>query len=102
MIEGSITIAGAIFLFIFAPRSVQKSKWYSQGEKELAEQRLAEDTEERDDRFRWNDAKAQLLHWPTWAFAFLALMYGVGVASSSNFLPVSDVTIENAQDPWLT
>ncbi|KAF3392996.1 hypothetical protein DPV78_010172 [Talaromyces pinophilus] len=87
LIEGSITIAGAIFLFIFAPRSVQKSKWYSQGEKELAEQRLAEDTEERDDRFRWNDAKAQLLHWPTWAFAFLALMYGVGVASSSNFLP---------------
>lgn len=50
---------------------------------------------ERDDRFRWNDAKAQVLHWPTWAFAFLTLMYGVGVASSSNFLPVCDVTIQN-------
>ncbi|CRG88702.1 putative transporter C1039,04 [Talaromyces islandicus] len=87
LIEGSITVAGAIILFLCAPRGVQTSRWYSQGEKDLAKKRLAQDTEERDNRFRWNDAKAQLLHWPTWAYAFLALMYGVGVASSSNFLP---------------
>ncbi|SPO05193.1 related to putative tartrate transporter [Cephalotrichum gorgonifer] len=87
LIEGSITVAGAIFLFAFAPRSVEKSGWYTEEEKTLAKKRLEEDTEEKDKQFRWSDAKAQLLHGPTWAFAFLALMYGVGVASSSNFLP---------------
>lgn len=89
IIEGSITLAVAIFLFAFAPRSPEKSSWYTEQERRLARARLEEDSQDQDKQFRWDDAKKQLKHWPTWAYAFLALMYGVGVASSSNFLPVS-------------
>ncbi|WYZ46061.1 hypothetical protein EsH8_IX_000286 [Colletotrichum jinshuiense] len=87
IIEGAITIAVAVFLYFFAPRSPEKCRWYTDNERRLAKLRLEEDSQDQDKKFRWEDAKKQLQHWPTWAFAFLALMYGVGVASSSNFLP---------------
>ncbi|KAI1763201.1 MFS general substrate transporter [Hypoxylon sp. FL1150] len=70
LIEGSITILVAIYLWTFAPKSPETSRWYTEEEE-----------------FLWDDANKQLEHWPTWVFAFMALMYGVGVASSSNFLP---------------
>lgn len=88
IIEGSITVAVAVYLWIFAPRSPETSRWYTEEEVKLAKNRLEQDSQDHDTEFRWYDAKKQLKHWPTWAFAFMALMYGVGVASSSNFLPV--------------
>lgn len=87
LIEGSITVVVATYLYIFAPRSPEKSRWYTDNEVKLAKYRLEQDSQDQDKEFRWDDAKKQLKHWPTWAFAFMALMYGVGVASSSNFLP---------------
>ncbi|KAI0385898.1 MFS general substrate transporter [Hypomontagnella monticulosa] len=87
LIEGSITVIVAIYLYIFAPQSPEKSRWYTEEEVKLAKYRLEQDSQDQDRAFRWEDAKKQLKHWPTWAFAFMALMYGVGVASSSNFLP---------------
>ncbi|KAI1775647.1 MFS general substrate transporter [Hypoxylon cercidicola] len=87
LIEGSITIAVSAYLWIFAPRSPETSRWYTEEEVRLAKNRLEQDSQDQDTKFRWDDAKKQLKHWPTWAFAFMALMYGVGVASSSNFLP---------------
>lgn len=89
LIEGAITLGVAIFLYLCAPRSPDKSPWFTDQERRLAKARLEEDSQDQDKEFRWEDAKKQLKQWPTWAFAFLALMYGVGVASSSNFLPVS-------------
>lgn len=83
------TIGVAIYLYIFAPRSPAKSRWYTEEEVRLAQIRLEEDSQDIDKKFRWSDAKDQLLQWQTWVFAWMALMYGVGVASSSNFLPVS-------------
>ncbi|KAI2623629.1 MFS general substrate transporter [Hypomontagnella submonticulosa] len=87
LIEGSITVVVAIYLYIFAPQSPEKSRWYTEEEVRLAKHRLEQDSQDQDKAFRWEDAKKQLKHWPTWVFAFMALMYGVGVASSSNFLP---------------
>ncbi|KAI0147947.1 MFS general substrate transporter [Hypoxylon sp. NC0597] len=87
LIEGAITIVVAGYLYVFAPRSPEKSRWYTEEEVKLAKSRLEQDSQDQDKEFRWEDAKKQLKHWPTWAFAFMALMYGVGVASSSNFLP---------------
>ncbi|KAI4867497.1 MFS general substrate transporter [Hypoxylon rubiginosum] len=101
IIEGSITVAVAVYLWIFAPRSPETSRWYTEEEVKLAKNRLEQDSQDHDTEFRWYDAKKQLKHWPTWAFAFMALMYGVGVASSSNFLPTmikrltSDATTAN-------
>ncbi|KAF7562324.1 hypothetical protein G7046_g1811 [Stylonectria norvegica] len=85
--EGGITIAVAVWLFISAPRSPEKFSWLTADEKALAKARAEEDSQDRDKNFRWSDASHQLKQWQTWAFAFMALMYGVGVASSSNFLP---------------
>ncbi|GJD00492.1 major facilitator superfamily transporter [Colletotrichum higginsianum] len=87
IIEGAITIAVAIFLYLFAPRSPEKCRWFTDEDRRLAALRLEQDSQDQDKKFRWEDARRQLQHWQTWAFAFLALMYGVGVASSSNFLP---------------
>ncbi|GKT70261.1 vitamin H transporter protein [Colletotrichum tofieldiae] len=87
IIEGAITIAVAVFLYLFAPRSPEKCRWFTDEDRRLAKLRLEQDSQDQDKKFRWEDAKKQLQHWQTWAFAFLALMYGVGVASSSNFLP---------------
>ncbi|KAI2614032.1 MFS general substrate transporter [Hypoxylon fragiforme] len=88
LIEGSITIFVAIYLWIFAPRSPAESRWYSEEDVRLAQHRLELDSQDQDKVFRWDEARKQLKQWQTWAFAFMALMYGVGVASSSNFLPV--------------
>ncbi|KAK6954066.1 hypothetical protein Daesc_004028 [Daldinia eschscholtzii] len=87
LIEGAITILVAVYLYVFAPQSPEKSRWYTEDEVRLAKYRLEQDSQDQDTEFRWEEAKRQLKHWPTWAFAFMALMYGVGVASSSNFLP---------------
>lgn len=78
----------ATWLFLFAPRSHEKCRWFTPEEKRLAQHRLEEDSQDQDKYFRWSDAIDQLKMWQTWAFAFMALMYGVSVASSSNFLPV--------------
>ncbi|KAI5866822.1 MFS general substrate transporter [Durotheca rogersii] len=87
LIEGSITIFVAAYLYIFAPRSPEKSRWYTEEEVRLAKARLEQDSQDQDKKFRWGDARNQLRQWQTWVYAFMALMYGVGVASSSNFLP---------------
>lgn len=89
IIEGAITVGIAAYLYIFAPRSPEKSRFYTAEEARLAKYRLELDAQDIDKQFRWSDAKAQLRQGSTWAFAFMALMYGVGTASSSNFLPVS-------------
>ncbi|KAF4956251.1 hypothetical protein FSARC_11650 [Fusarium sarcochroum] len=87
LIEGGITISVAIYLYICAPRSPEKCTWYTREERQLAIARVEQDSQDQDKYFRWSDAIHQLKLWQTWAFAFMALMYGVGVASSSNFLP---------------
>ncbi|KAI1759520.1 MFS general substrate transporter [Hypoxylon sp. FL1150] len=97
IIEGALTIGISILLFFALPRSVQKCNWFSEEEKRIATARLQEDSQDEDKIFRWSDVKKQLLHGPTWAFAFLALMHGVGLASSSNFLPtlIERLTIDS-------
>lgn len=50
--------------------------------------RLEEDSQDMDKHFRWEDAKKETRDWTTWIFTLMPLLYGVGVASSSNFLPV--------------
>ncbi|KAI6083002.1 MFS general substrate transporter [Hypoxylon rubiginosum] len=97
IIEGALTIGISVLLFFALPRSVQKCRWFSEEEKRIAIARLQEDSQDQDKIFRWSDVKKQLLHGPTWVFAFLALMHGVGLASSSNFLPtlIKRLTIDS-------
>ncbi|CAH0058143.1 unnamed protein product [Clonostachys solani] len=87
IIEGAITVVVAAWLFVWAPRSPQKCRFFSAEEKALAQARLELDSQDQDKYFRWDEAIEQLKMWQTWVFAFMALLYGIGVASSSNFLP---------------
>lgn len=41
------------------------------------------------ENFFWKEGLRVLRDWKIWALAVSALLYGVGMASSSNFLPVS-------------
>lgn len=83
-----MTVVVAAWMFAWAPRSPEKCRFFNEDEKNLARARVELDSQDQDKSFRWNDAIAQLKMWQTWVFAFMALLYGVGVASSSNFLPV--------------
>ncbi|TVY59486.1 putative transporter [Lachnellula cervina] len=94
LIEGAMTAGIAVLNFFWLPHSVSKSRWFTKEEALLSESRLHEDTSS--ERFSWPDAKSELKDWKVWSFAFMALMYGVGSNSSSNFLPtmVKRLTID--------
>lgn len=93
LIEGGLTVAVAVLLFAVLPRSVDKSRWFTEEEKALARRRLEEDSQDVDKAFRWEDARRELKDKTTWVYTLMPLLYGVGVASSSNFLPVSSPSL---------
>lgn len=69
------------------PRSPATCRWFTEEEKGLAEERLRQDSQE-DKKLAASDVLRQLGDGPSWTFAGLAFLHGVGFASSSNFLPV--------------
>ncbi|KAF7559925.1 hypothetical protein G7046_g4224 [Stylonectria norvegica] len=87
IIEGAMTVGVGLSLFLVLPRSVQKSRWFTPEEKAVALLRLAEDSQDVDKLFHFDDAVKELKDWTTWVYTLLPLLYGVGQASSSNFLP---------------
>ncbi|KAI4861915.1 MFS general substrate transporter [Hypoxylon rubiginosum] len=87
IIEGSLTVGVGLLLFLVLPHSIEKSRWFSEEEKRLSRLRREEDSQDVDKNFRWEDAKKETKDWTTWIFTLMPLLYGVGVASSSNFLP---------------
>lgn len=93
LIEGAITVAMSVVLFVVLPRSVESSRFFTPDEKKLARARLEEGTldagggQEELDKFRWVDARATLLQWESWAFMLMALSFGVALTGAANFLP---------------
>lgn len=89
LIEGAITVAMSVVLFLVLPRSVESSRLFSPEEKKLARTRLGEGTLDGEelDRFRWADARATLLRWESWVFMLMALSFGVALTGAANFLP---------------
>ncbi|KAI0179853.1 MFS general substrate transporter [Hypoxylon sp. FL1284] len=87
IIEGALTVGVGLLMFLILPHSVEKSRWFSDDEKLLSRSRLEEDSQDVDKHFHWEDAKTEAKNWTTWIFTLMPLLYGVGVASSSNFLP---------------
>ena len=89
IIEGALTVGVGILLFLVLPHSVEKSRFFTEEEKAIARARLEQDSQDQDKSFKWEDARAEARDWRTWVYTLMPLLYGVGVASSSNFLPVS-------------
>lgn len=81
-----MTVWISIVNFFWLPHSVRKSRWFTEDEAILSDLRLYQDTSS--EKFSWADAGRELKDWKVWSFGFMALMYGVGSNSSSNFLPV--------------
>lgn len=102
LIEGAMTVGIGIILFLVLPRSIEKSRWFSVEEKKLARQRLEEDSQDFDKNYRWDDVRTEARDWTTWVFTLMPLLYGVGVASSSNFLPVSSSSCTYRESHVLT
>ena len=73
-----------LWALIWLPRDVQSSPWFTEEQKKVARLRMAGDKE----LFSWKEGLLVLKDWKAWAMGVSALLYGVGVASSSNFLPV--------------
>lgn len=84
LIEGSLTVEIALWALLWLPRSVQASHLFTEEQKKCATLRKVKESES----FSWVEGIHVLKDWKVWTFAFSALLYGVGVASSSNFLPV--------------
>lgn len=88
LIEGALTIGIGIILGLVLPKSPATCRWFSEEEKALAEARLKQDSQNTETSVSMRDVLAQFRHWPSWVFAAMALLHGVGFTSSSNFLPV--------------
>jgi hypothetical protein len=91
-----MTVGMGLLLYFVLPRSVDKSRWFTEEEKALARHRQEEDSQDQDKKFHWDDALKETKDWTTWVFTLMPLLYGVGVASSSNFLPVSSSSYTQA------
>ncbi|KUJ11265.1 MFS general substrate transporter [Mollisia scopiformis] len=98
LIEGALTVGISIFNFFWLPRSVTTSRWFTEEEAKLSQSRLDQDTT-HEKGFVWADAVTELKDWKVWSFGFMALMYGIGSNSSSNFLPtmVKRLTVDTAK-----
>lgn len=79
-----MTVGIGLWALIWLPRSVQSSRFFTEEQKRCATLRMGLEKE----HFSWLEGLEVLYDWKIWVFAFSALFYGVGVASSSNFLPV--------------
>jgi hypothetical protein len=83
-----MTVGLAVLVFFVLPRDTN-SRWFTPEERRVAELRLLkESTHEGVGKISWKAGLAVFGNWHVWAFAAMAFLCGVGVASSSNFLPV--------------
>jgi hypothetical protein len=82
-----LTVLLAVIAFILLPRSVGKSKYFTEAEKRCSKLRLQAESELEGENFSWKETLKPLLDWHSWMYGFMALCYGCAAASISNFLP---------------
>ncbi len=92
IIEVGLTMGVACFVFSIVPRTVQNNRWFTEEEKVVATIRNRREFT-AGASLHLRDILNAVLDWEVWAFSFMGLCYGVGQASSSNFLPVSKIVI---------
>jgi hypothetical protein len=83
-----VTIFIALVTFLLMPRSVATSRYFTQAGKDCAKFRLEVELDANSKLF-WTAILKPFRDWQTWLFGFMALCYGVGIASVANFLPAS-------------
>lgn len=87
IIEGALTVLLSLIALAVLPRSVASSQWFTPAEKHAAALRYRAEIQPQHEGFSWGASAAPLRRANTWAFALMALSYGVACASISNFLP---------------
>lgn len=84
-----MTVGLAVIIFFVLPRDTN-ARWFTDEERRVAQIRLRRESNlEGAGQISWNVAFEVVRRWQVWAFAAMAFLCGVGVASASNFLPVS-------------
>ncbi|EED24561.1 vitamin H transporter, putative [Talaromyces stipitatus ATCC 10500] len=87
LIEGGMTVGLAVIVFLVLPRDTN-TRWFTDAERRVAQIRLRRESNlESAGQISWNVAFQVFRTWQVWAFAAMAFLCGVGVASASNFLP---------------
>ncbi|KAF9076258.1 MFS general substrate transporter [Rhodocollybia butyracea] len=87
-VEGSGTIAFALFAFFWLPRSSDTWWILTEEEKSLARRRILEDSSvEIDEKFSFRDAFKPFKNPLYWVWALISVSLGVPLASVNNFLP---------------
>ncbi|RAO65926.1 uncharacterized protein BHQ10_001938 [Talaromyces amestolkiae] len=87
LIEGGMTVGLAVIIFFILPRDTN-TRWFTDEERRVAQIRLRRESNlEGAGQISWNVAFQVVRKWQVWAFAAMAFLCGVGVASASNFLP---------------
>ncbi|KAF5390246.1 hypothetical protein D9757_002970 [Collybiopsis confluens] len=87
-IEGSGTIAFALFAFFWLPRSSETWWMLTEEEKALARRRILEDSSvEINEKFSFREAFEPFRNPLYWVWAMISISLGVPLASVNNFLP---------------
>lgn len=83
-----MTVGLAVIIFFILPRDTN-ARWFTDEERRVAQIRLRRESNlEGAGQISWYVAFQVVRTWQVWAFAAMAFLCGVGVASASNFLPV--------------
>ncbi|KAF1355981.1 MFS transporter-like protein [Lizonia empirigonia] len=87
IIQGALSIGIAFLAFFLLPDHPLQTRWLSPAERQLAHQRIAADTTQREEATSvWTGLREALADWRTWVFC---LMYNTHISSVSfhSFLP---------------
>lgn len=113
IVQGGSTVMLALFAYWYLPSDVKKCDWFTQVERDVAEDRMLRDSSTVvNEDFSFKKSLGQLLHWTTLCNALIGLAYGSAAATVGNWIPVlvkslvsemrNEVLIEHTADMPLT
>lgn len=89
IVEGGGTVLLASFAYWYLPSDVKKCHWFTNIEREVAEQRMLRDSSTVvNEDFSFKKSLRQLMHWTTMCNALIGVTYGSAAATVGNWIPV--------------
>ncbi|KAH9829796.1 transporter [Teratosphaeria destructans] len=88
VVEGSLSIVGAVIAFLFLPMSAARARFLTPEQKKLAFHRIQMDSSAVvEEKFAFRDAVKILRQWTSWMLIAISMCLGVPLQSVSLFLP---------------